>query len=127
MHYVVIFKAQIRELDAEYEHTAQYLRVKTQQQYHCQKFEGIQQQDWEITLSYWNSLEDMHGIRIQSSGLPKQRDVKNGTTRSVSRAVRSIHLSHKPKPTSEAASPKSHKSDIFQTIQPISSPENHLK
>ena len=59
MRYVVIFKAQIKHLDDEYFQMAQYLREKALSQFKCQKFESICENDTEIALSYWNSLEDI--------------------------------------------------------------------
>lgn len=60
MKYVVIFKAQIKTLDQEYFTTAQQLREKALTQFNCQKFESISENNVEIALSYWNSLEDIH-------------------------------------------------------------------
>ena len=59
MKYVVIFKAQVKELDNEYFQTAQRLRDKALTQFNCQKFESIAENGFEIALSYWNSLEDI--------------------------------------------------------------------
>ena len=59
MNYVVIFKAQIKLLDEAYFATAQLLREKALTQFHCQKFEAISEQDFEIALSYWNNLSDI--------------------------------------------------------------------
>ena len=59
MKYVVIFKAQVKELDAEYFQTAQYLREKALDQFNCKKFESIAENGFEIALSYWDSLEDI--------------------------------------------------------------------
>ena len=59
MKYIVIFKAKINVLDDEYSRTAQLLREKALTQFNCQKFEAITENDFEIALSYWNSLEDI--------------------------------------------------------------------
>ena len=59
MKYIVIFKAKINSLDEEYSRTAQLLREKALTQFNCQKFEAITENDFEIALSYWNSLEDI--------------------------------------------------------------------
>ncbi|NNH27682.1 antibiotic biosynthesis monooxygenase family protein [Acinetobacter terrestris] len=59
MKYIVIFKAKINILDDEYSRTAQLLREKALTQFNCQKFEAITENDFEIALSYWNSLEDI--------------------------------------------------------------------
>lgn len=59
MKYIVIFKAKINVLDDEYSRTAQLLREKALTQFNCQKLEAITENDFEIALSYWNSLEDI--------------------------------------------------------------------
>lgn len=59
MNYVVIFKAKMKQLDAEYRQTAQQLREQARTQYNGQKFEAVSEQGFEIALSYWNSLADI--------------------------------------------------------------------
>jgi heme-degrading monooxygenase HmoA len=59
MKYVVIFKAKINILDHEYSRTARLLREKALTQFNCQRFEAISENNFEIALSYWNSLEDI--------------------------------------------------------------------
>lgn len=59
MKYVVIFKAKIKSLDQEYFDTANQLREKALTEFNCQKFEAVSENDFEIALSYWNSLEDI--------------------------------------------------------------------
>lgn len=59
MKFVVIFKAKIRKLDAKYFDTAHLLREKALKHFNCQKFEAISEHNFEIALSYWNSLEDI--------------------------------------------------------------------
>ena len=59
MKYIVIFKAKINILDYEYSRTAQLLREKALTHFNCQKFEATSENDFEIALSYWNSLEDI--------------------------------------------------------------------
>ena len=60
MKFVVIFKAKIKDLDEEYFNTANLLREKALTQFNCQKFEALSENNLEIALSYWNSLEDIH-------------------------------------------------------------------
>lgn len=60
MKYVVIFKAKIQSLDQEYFDTANTLREKALTKFNCQKFEAISENGFEIALSYWNSLEEIH-------------------------------------------------------------------
>ena len=70
--YVVIFKATIKQLDAEYSQYAERLRQKAIQQYHCQKFESYTEDDQEIALSYWRNLEDIHAWKKDTEHLTAQ-------------------------------------------------------
>ena len=57
--YVVIFRARIHKLDVEYSATAQRLRDLALTEFGCVEFISLSQVEEEITLSYWNSLEDI--------------------------------------------------------------------
>lgn len=59
MNFVVVFKAEINQLDDEYYQLAKSLRLKAMDQYRCQKFETISENNLEIALSYWLSLGDI--------------------------------------------------------------------
>ena len=59
MQYVVIFKAKIKQLDAEYSLMAKKLRDKALKHYHCQQFESFIEGENEVALSYWLSLTDI--------------------------------------------------------------------
>ena len=59
MRYVVIFKASIQHLDAQYHLVAKQLREKALSQYHCQHFEALSEGEHEIALSYWLTLSDI--------------------------------------------------------------------
>ena len=60
MSYVVIFKAHIQQLDAQYALIATQLREKALTQFNCQHFEAVSENNHEIALSYWQSLDDIH-------------------------------------------------------------------
>jgi heme-degrading monooxygenase HmoA len=64
MKYMVVFKAKVHDLDEEYYTTATQLRDKAISQFNCQKFESFCQNQNEIALSYWNSLDDIHAWHI---------------------------------------------------------------
>ena len=59
MKYVVIFKAKIYEIDNEYVAIANKLRNKALSVFNCQNFEALCENQSEIALSYWNTLEDI--------------------------------------------------------------------
>lgn len=75
MTYVVIFKAKILEINNEYLATAKQLREKALSQYQCIQFNSCYENGEEISLSYWNSLEeiqswkkDLDHLKAQSEG-----------------------------------------------------------
>lgn len=57
--YVVIFKAQIRELDSEYSHTAGAMRELAEKEYGCLNFHAVTEGNQEVALSYWPDLESI--------------------------------------------------------------------
>ena len=71
--FVVVFKAKIKTLDSNYFQMAQILRKKALNQFNCQKFESISENDFEIALSYWNSVEDIHAWLLDN----KKKKTKN--------------------------------------------------
>ena len=73
MKYVVIFKAQIKQLDQHYFDTAHQLREKALTEYNCQKFEALSENGAEIALSYWNSLEDIQAWHKDAEHQAAQR------------------------------------------------------
>lgn len=54
--YAVIFKARIRELDAEYSATAERMRRLAIGEYGCLEFNSCAEGEYEIAISYWDSL-----------------------------------------------------------------------
>jgi heme-degrading monooxygenase HmoA len=58
--YVVIFRARVRSLDAEYLETVRRLREIAMNQFGCIAFHSLSEGQDEITLSYW---PDEEGIR----------------------------------------------------------------
>lgn len=57
--FVVIFKAEIAQLDEEYSQTAQQLRQQAFSEYGCLKFESYTENGQELALSYWSDLESI--------------------------------------------------------------------
>ncbi|WP_180131878.1 MULTISPECIES: antibiotic biosynthesis monooxygenase [unclassified Acinetobacter] len=77
MQYVVIFKARIRTLDELYFSTAQQLRDKALTHFNCQHFEALTEDEHEIALSYWNTLEDIRAWQQDAQHLVAQQLGKN--------------------------------------------------
>ena len=71
--YVVIFKAKIHQLDPHYFILAKQLREKALTQFNCQKFEALTENNQEVTLSYWQSLDDIQNWRNDAEHLMAQQ------------------------------------------------------
>lgn len=71
--YVVIFKATVKQLDSTYIQMAQMLRDKALTEYHCIKFEACSENDFEIALSYWHSLENIRSWQQDAEHQVAQR------------------------------------------------------
>ena len=63
MH-AVIFRATIRELDPEYESTAAHLRHLALTRYRCREFISMRDGDVELSISWWDSLDDFRLWRV---------------------------------------------------------------
>lgn len=61
--YVVIFRATVRTLDAEYSATAARMRDVAMKEYGCTEFVSASEGDLEIALSYWPDLESIAAWR----------------------------------------------------------------
>lgn len=57
--YVVIFRATFNQLDDEYTRYANQLRELAIAKYGCTDFTSVTENGREMTLSYWNSLDDI--------------------------------------------------------------------
>jgi heme-degrading monooxygenase HmoA len=57
--YVVIFKAKIRQLDDEYYQNAKLLRERAISKFGCIDFVSVQEKDCEVSLSYWQTEEQI--------------------------------------------------------------------
>lgn len=51
--YIVIFRAKIRQLDAEYSATAQRMRELALNEFGCSEFHAVMEGNEEVALSYW--------------------------------------------------------------------------
>lgn len=57
--YIVIFRAEIAELDDEYLSLAPMLRDTALKDFGCIEFTAVSENGFEVALSYWNSQEDI--------------------------------------------------------------------
>lgn len=57
--FMVIFRAEIAELDDEYLSLAPKLRNEAIQNFGCFEFFSVSESGYEVAISYWNSQEDI--------------------------------------------------------------------
>ncbi len=57
--YAVIFRAEIAQLDAEYQDTAARMRELAMERYGCREFTACTEGNREIAISYWDSEEQI--------------------------------------------------------------------
>ena len=57
--YAVIFKAEIKKLDKAYTDTANRMRDLAMDKYGCKDFISVMEGSQEISISYWESLENI--------------------------------------------------------------------
>jgi len=82
--YAVIFKATINKLDDEYYLTAEQMRELAMTQYNCHEFNSVSEGDKEISISYWDSLEQITQWKSDPQHLIAQERGKNRWYRSYS-------------------------------------------
>ena len=80
--YAVIFQAQVNQLDLTYTTTAARMREQATSQYGCVEFTSVTEGDKEISISYWQSLEQIQHWKqdeehIQAQAMGKARLYKN--------------------------------------------------
>ena len=71
--FVVIFRAQARDLDADYAATATLLRELALTRFGCIEFCAATEGDQEIALSYWPDEASIHAWKQQADHLMAQR------------------------------------------------------
>ena len=76
--YAVIFKATFNQLDDAYTRYARQLRELAMSKYGCTDFTSVCEGNQEITLSYWNSLNDIKtwkndAVHQQAQALGKRK------------------------------------------------------
>ena len=70
--YAVIFKAQLRDMDDAYYESAKRLRELATQEYGCLEFVSVAEGDREISISYWETLEQIQHWKRNAEHLQAQ-------------------------------------------------------
>ena len=99
MKYVVIFKAQVRHLDADYFQMAQALREKALRSFNCLQFEALSENNHEIALSYWENLADIHAWHLDAEHQVAQNLGKNTWYKNFSVEICEIKKQYASPPT----------------------------
>jgi heme-degrading monooxygenase HmoA len=71
--YVVIFRATVRELDAEYSAVAARMRELALGQFGCIEFHSVNEGFKEVSLSYWPSEESIRAWKAHPEHVLAQR------------------------------------------------------
>ena len=82
--FVVIFRAQIKALDAEYNATAQTLRELALAEYGCHEFISFTEGNEEVALSWWDSLEQIKAWKNNAAHKAAQEKGRRDWYESVS-------------------------------------------
>lgn len=71
--YVVIFRAKLRELDADYAAAGAALREMALRDFGCLAFHAVSENGEEIALSYWPDLAAVTAWKAQAAHLMAQK------------------------------------------------------
>ena len=71
--YAVIFEAQINQLDEDYFVTASRMQKLATSNYGCVEFTSVTDDDNEISISYWESLEQIQKWKQDEAHLKAQK------------------------------------------------------
>ncbi len=75
--YVVIFRATVRELDAEYVTTAQRMRELALNEFGCLEFHAVTEGQYEVALSYWPDEASIRAWKNHPEHVLAQQTGKN--------------------------------------------------
>jgi|ETNmetMinimDraft_8_1059916.scaffolds.fasta_scaffold02711_2 heme-degrading monooxygenase HmoA len=70
--YAVIFTAEINSLDERYYKKSNLMRELAFKKYHCKGLNSTSQDNKEITISYWDNLDDINNFKNDSYHLEVQ-------------------------------------------------------
>lgn len=88
--YIVIFRATVRDLDAEYSSTAARMRQLAIEQFGCTEFHSVTEGTTEISLSYWPSEEHIRAWKAHPEHMFAQQQGRERWYREYSVEVAEI-------------------------------------
>lgn len=71
--YAVIFKAVVKQFDQQYEDMLVELRALSVNKYGCIDIQSVTEGENEVTISYWNSLDDIKKWKQDDRHMTAQR------------------------------------------------------
>lgn len=71
--YIVIFRATVRETDAEYAATAERMRRLARDEFGCTEFHSVTDGTTEVSLSYWPSEDHIRAWKAHPEHMFAQR------------------------------------------------------
>jgi len=92
--FVVIFTAEEKNFDIEYQETARKMREMATGIYHCQKIDSLFENGKEVTLSYWNNEADIKAWQENREHRQAQEKGKKDWYRSYSVEVAEVKRSY---------------------------------
>ena len=80
--FVVVFRAQINQLDEAYYATAARMRELAMDKYNCIEFSSVNEGDEEIAISYWHNESDIKAWKADAEHRAAQEQGRNKWYRS---------------------------------------------
>jgi heme-degrading monooxygenase HmoA len=93
--YVVIFRAKVRLLDAEYSAMAARMRTLALTEFGCLEFHAVSEGENEVALSYWPDTASIRAWRAHPEHLLAQQLGKTKWYRSYSVEVTQVERAYK--------------------------------
>jgi heme-degrading monooxygenase HmoA len=72
--FIVVFRAKVRHLDAEYSEVARRMRELALGQYGCLEFQSVSEGDEEVSLSFWPDEESIQAWKEHPEHLLAQKE-----------------------------------------------------
>ena len=95
--FVVVFRAQINQLDEAYYATATRMRELAMDKYNCIEFSSVNEGDEEIAISYWHNESDIKAWKADAEHRAAQEQGRNKWYRSYRVDITHIERSYSEK------------------------------
>lgn len=92
--YVVIFRAKVKQFDADYSETAAMLRDTALKDFGCTEFHAVTEGDQEVALSYWPDQDSIRRWKAHADHLVAQRKGRERWYESITVQVAKIERAY---------------------------------